>query len=76
VPPRATELGGKSGGKPAPYQLEHRDELLDGYSLCGSWADAPCTGKAGLYERRNELPESLGNLAKHKLEGLCQKLLD
>jgi hypothetical protein len=33
-------------------------------------------GKAGLYERRNELPESLGNLAKHKLEGLCQKLLD
>jgi hypothetical protein len=34
------------------------------------------TGKAGLYERRNELPESLSNLAKHKLEGLCQKLLD
>jgi hypothetical protein len=34
------------------------------------------TGKAGLYDQRERLPESLRSMAKHKLESLCQELIE
>jgi hypothetical protein len=57
------------------------DELQDALvETCAKAAEAgkpfTKTGRPGLYERRAALPECLRSMAKHKLESLCQELIE